>query len=52
MPQTLRMVLNDWRADCLQRPCDLHQRAVYKYGDFVENAVAFLLSAVVCTAMV
>lgn len=52
MPQTLRVVLNDWRADCVKHLYDLHQRAIYKHGDFIKNAVALLLSTVVCTAMV
>lgn len=34
MPQTLHVVLNDWRADCGERRYDLHQRAIYKYGDY------------------
>lgn len=47
-----RVVLNDWGADCVARCSDLHQRAIYKCGDFIKNTVVLPLSAVVCAAMV
>lgn len=52
MPQTLCVVLSDWSADCVKRLYDLHQRAIYKYGDFIKNAIALLFSTIVSTAMV
>lgn len=43
----MRIVLNDWRADCLKHLYDQHQWAIYKYGDFIKSTVELLLTIIV-----